>query len=230
MYGYVYKIENILNGKVYIGQTTQPTTKRKNKHFNKLEHNQHHNPHLQNSFNKHGKSVFYFQVINYATSKEVLDELEIGYINKYDCLNPKKGYNLKSGGSNGKPSEETCKKISENNPRYWLGKHLSYETRKKISESRKGKCKGKDNYLFGKKLSEKQRKLRGKHNIGNKYRFRKQRGKYRGTSYNKKDRNPWLRVWCCAMRYNKSVFTLGYFNDPISSEIVYDIVFKEVYG
>lgn len=38
-----------------------------------------------------------------------------------------------------KASSETKKKMSENNPKYWLGKHLPEETRKKISENNKGK-------------------------------------------------------------------------------------------
>ena len=39
---------------------------------------------------------------------------------------------------NANRSEETRRKISENNCRYWKGKHPSAETRQKISDSRKG--------------------------------------------------------------------------------------------
>ena len=37
------------------------------------------------------------------------------------------------------PSEEARKKMSLNNGKYWLGKHLSEETKQKLSESHKGK-------------------------------------------------------------------------------------------
>lgn len=36
-------------------------------------------------------------------------------------------------------SDETKKKMSENNARYWLGKKLTEDTKKKLSESHKGK-------------------------------------------------------------------------------------------
>lgn len=49
-----------------------------------------------------------------------------------------------------KMSDETKKKMSENNARYFLGKKLSDETKKKISEAKKGKYGGSKNPSFGK--------------------------------------------------------------------------------
>lgn len=113
VYGYIYKIKNLVNDKVYIGQTTQPPKNRWNSHLSLLNRNKHDNPHLQHSFNKYGKDNFKFLVLNYATTKEVLDKLEDDYIIQYNCLHRKHGYNLLSGGSRGKHSEESKLKMSK---------------------------------------------------------------------------------------------------------------------
>lgn len=55
-------------------------------------------------------------------------------------------------------SEESKRKMSENNAKNNLGKHLSEETRRKISESRIGKYAGKNNPNYG------NHKLAGKNN------------------------------------------------------------------
>lgn len=74
------------------------------------------------------------------------------------------GYNLHHGGFGGsttlgrKLSMETRKKMSESSK----GKIFSIETRKKMSEARKGKIDGENNPFFGKKHSEESRKKIGK--------------------------------------------------------------------
>lgn len=60
------------------------------------------------------------------------------------------------------------------------------------------------------------------HNIGT------QRGKFRGTYYTRK-RDPWLKVWQSRIWYNGKNRSLGMFNDPVSSEIVYDLVWSEIH-
>lgn len=60
--------------------------------------------------------------------------------------------------------------------------------------------------------------------------FGKQFGKYRGTYYQKKKVNPWCKVWVTQIAYNGANNVLGYFNDPISGEMVYNIVFKEIHN
>ena len=49
----IYKIENIVNKRIYIG-STKNYEKRKDTHFRTLRNNNHHNDFLQRSFNKHG--------------------------------------------------------------------------------------------------------------------------------------------------------------------------------
>lgn len=121
----IYKITNTANGKVYIGQSTQ-LFRRLDSHQVDLKNNHHHNQHLQNSYNKYG-DVFEIEIIKYCNDESELDDLERYYIEYYDAMNPTKGYNKESGGH--------------------LNKHLSEETKKKISDSQKGE----KNHMFGKK-------------------------------------------------------------------------------
>lgn len=58
----IYKILNVKTNKFYIGSSFN-LNKREKTHFDKLNKNDHGNPHLQKSFNKHGKDNFKFQVI-----------------------------------------------------------------------------------------------------------------------------------------------------------------------
>ena len=124
----IYKITNMVNGKVYIGQSTQ-LSKRLYNHRNALKNNYHSNHHLQNAYNKYGET-FQIEVIMYCDNKEKLDYLERYYISYYDSMNPQKGYNKEDGGNlNKHHSGETKKKISEAQK----GKHHSEETRIKMS-------------------------------------------------------------------------------------------------
>ena len=97
MYGYIYKIENKVNNKVYIGLTTQHPKKRYSNHLNELINNRYNNKYLQNTFNKYEKKSFKFQVLNYANSREAA-KLELDYTKKYNSLDKDFGYNLIEGG------------------------------------------------------------------------------------------------------------------------------------
>ena len=233
VYGYIYKIENLVNNKIYIGQSIN-IHNRKLTHFVLLRTNKHDNDYLQKSFNKYGESNFKFTVLNYATNKNTLDQLEIDYINHYNCLNKDSGYNLSSGGSNGKLSEETRKKLSEirkgeKNPMFgmkgplapnygkrgkdfhWYGRKHSEETKEKISKANKGK---KRSLESRKKMSE---GWRGRGLFG-----------FTGNHL-KKGINPEHRCWVSVISYNYHRKELGMYEDPLSAEIVRDLVFEEIY-
>ena len=92
--GYIYKITNTINNKVYIGQTVRNPLLRKEEHFTNLRKGIHHSSHLQNSFDKYG-DVFEFEVIEECPD-EKLNEREIALIEKFKSYT--NGYNETKGG------------------------------------------------------------------------------------------------------------------------------------
>ena len=62
MSGGIYKIENLINGKCYVG-SAKSFERRKRQHFKDMENNKHGNIKLQNSVNKHGVENFVFVII-----------------------------------------------------------------------------------------------------------------------------------------------------------------------
>jgi len=143
---YIYKITNLLNGKVYIGQTIMTIQKRYQKHCNS------HNTVISKAITKYGVENFTVEEIDRASTREELDEKERYWIRCYNSQVPN-GYNLESGGTKYKEiSETTREKLVESHKGEkapWYGKHLTEETKRKLSESHKGKCK----YWEGKKRS-----------------------------------------------------------------------------
>lgn len=93
----IYCITNLVNGKVYIGQSVN-IEKRWVHHKTTLRHNMHINKHLQSAWNKYGEQNFEF-IILHECIYEDLDRYEIYYIEKYNSI--ENGYNLLRGGSNG---------------------------------------------------------------------------------------------------------------------------------
>ncbi len=109
----IYKTTNLVNNKIYIGQTNG---NRKNyKGGGKL---------LKLAFNKYGRDSFKFEVIIKGDFNQVLiDDLERHYIRLYNSTNLNIGYNLESGGFG------------------HIGKKHSVETKLKMSLAAKGKKK-----------------------------------------------------------------------------------------
>lgn len=107
-YSGIYKITNLENNKIYIGQSINVTQSIK-KLIDVLNTNRHKNQHLQNSWNKYGKDSFLFEVVQYCEKNEI-DYWRKYFISLFDSINPQKGYN---------------KEDSEN-----LNKHLFKETKK----------------------------------------------------------------------------------------------------
>lgn len=137
----IYKIVNTENGKIYIGQSIN-IKHRKNCHNYDLKNNRHKNPYLQKAYNKNPEA-FKFEVLCICEEKE-LNDLEIYYINKYKTTNAKYGYNLDKGGNGaGRMSEETKKKISEakKGNTAMVGKKLSDVWKKHLSEAQPHKKK-----------------------------------------------------------------------------------------
>lgn len=150
----IYCIENIINGKKYIGSSID-VYKRKNRHFSELRNNKHKNSKLQNSYNKHGFESFVFYILEFITNKDELIIREQYYI---DTKKPQYNINLIANSSLGvKRSDETKEKIREANlglkhpewrntiksksqggDKHWTNnKEFSDESKKKMSESQK---------------------------------------------------------------------------------------------
>lgn len=88
----IYKIENIKNGKIYIGSSIDIES-RKYKHFWMLDKSLHYNQHLQKSYNKHGKSAFKFSIIEECLFDDLINK-ENHYITLYSSNKQNNGYNL----------------------------------------------------------------------------------------------------------------------------------------
>jgi group I intron endonuclease len=107
----IYFIKNIVNNKLYIGQTTK--RERWSHHRSTLKANKHHNTHLQNSWIQYGETSFIYGILkNDIKSIDELNQYEIKFINEYDTLNSEKGYNIRCGGENGSLSDKHKKSIS----------------------------------------------------------------------------------------------------------------------
>lgn len=96
----IYKIENKINGKIYIGQSVCIENRWK-QHIRELNKDSHKNQHLLSSWKKYGQENFDFDIICICNSDE-LDEKEIYYIDLYKTYNYKYGYNMTIGGAGAK--------------------------------------------------------------------------------------------------------------------------------
>jgi len=68
----IYKITNIVNNKLYIGQTIRMKARWK-EHKKELNDGSHNNIHLQNSWNKYSQDNFKFEVIEECKREELND-------------------------------------------------------------------------------------------------------------------------------------------------------------
>ena len=130
------------NNKRYIGITGQ-NVKRRWENGRGYKNN----VYFYRAIEKYGWDNFQHIIIAKGLTQNEAEWLEVELIREWDTTNKDKGYNISLGGNSGnKHTEETKRKIGEKSKGrnigekgYWFGKSLSEETRKKISESHKGK-------------------------------------------------------------------------------------------
>lgn len=141
----VYLHINKVNGKIYVGQTRKtPKARWQNGTGYRTQ------THFWASICKYGWDNFEHRIVASDLTQREANLIEKMLIERLDAMNPEKGYNKDSGG-NGRRfvSEETRRKISlshigEKNPMY--GKQMSEENKKIRSE----RWKGSKNPIIGK--------------------------------------------------------------------------------
>ena len=133
MVGYIYLIIDLTNWKKYVGQHHY--------HLEKLDSNYHGSGHIIKMIYKKRPETLKEVYLKTCYTQEELDEWEKYFIFLYDTLWPN-GYNLTEGGGGCVACEETRRKISESNKGRtspFKGRTLSEEQKRKLSEINKGK-------------------------------------------------------------------------------------------
>lgn len=115
--GVIYKIENKVNGKVYVGQTIRSVKERFKCHKHRLKNNCHENEYLLNAWNRYGEENFKFEIIEYCDIDDI-DEREKYWIDFYRKKNGV--YNIENGGNFNKDiPKETRVKLSKSVKKLW---------------------------------------------------------------------------------------------------------------
>ena len=179
----IYKITNLKNNKIYVGQDT----KNNPKYYGS-------GTYLKRAIKKYGKRNFKKEILERCKTTEELNQVEKHWIKKLNSKNKKIGYNLTDGGdgavgyqhtmetkmkmsiSHKNMSNETKQKLSKSliGNKNSLGYKHTDESRKNMSESKIGKkhteeTKRKLSKLHkGKQFTEEHRKNLSKAQMGNK--------------------------------------------------------------
>ena len=158
----IYMIANQVNGKVYVGQSSD-IFHRWAEHKNTLRGNCHANNHLQHAWNKYEEQNFCFSIIEECDESE-LNCREIYWITKKDSY--VNGYNLTDGGGGVrgfKHADDTKQKISKtlkeilSDPTNtkWREKYKSEDVKAKIGQASKERLANPENHpMYGKSQSE----------------------------------------------------------------------------
>ncbi len=136
----IYKVENKINYKAYVGQTIGNLDKRRIGHMSRVCKGC--NFPFHNAIRKYGKGNFDWEIIDECSNIDELNIREKYWIKELNTLVPN-GYNLQTGGNNSLAHEETRKKQSEVKKGKKRGPHTR-EHRERLSKSHKGKTLSKE--------------------------------------------------------------------------------------
>lgn len=152
---YLYRITNLINNKIYIGQSINPNSRWLG-HKNQAKRDVP-NQIISKSIKKYGINNFLFEVIATCSSYEDANYIEEELIKQYNCLaRDGYGYNLSLGGESAPKSEEFKKKVSQT----LMGHPVSEETLRKLSESHMGQVAWNKGIPWPKDIAEKISQLR----------------------------------------------------------------------
>jgi group I intron endonuclease len=112
---HIYKTTNLLNGKIYIGQTS------KDLNTNYLGSGSV----VIKAIKKYGNSNFKREVLEECESKECMNNREKHWIQHFDSINRNIGYNVSIGGEGGNLGDKVNQKISETRKNKILAKDIS---------------------------------------------------------------------------------------------------------
>lgn len=184
IYNVIYKITNVVNNKVYIGQTKTSLRKRLLCHISHAKADTKSKKHyFQYAILKYGLCNFRIDILETCESNK-LNEREIYWISKYKSHDSKFGYNCTFGGdgcrSSKQISEITRNKISRANKIKWS----TEEYKQKQSQSRKNSWKSRsykiiqlDNYMNFIKLWNSKKEIISEFGVGNFSRLTKENPK-----------------------------------------------------
>ena len=129
----IYGITNVINGKMYVGQTINPFHKRWRVHRKRLKNGTHRNKHLRNAAKKYGYKAFRFDAIEVGPPGLTKEE-RVAWCNKREeywigeSYLSDDYYNMQGGGNNKSPCPITRRKISDTQK----GRPKSEETKRRM--------------------------------------------------------------------------------------------------
>jgi group I intron endonuclease len=140
----IYMVINLINNKIYIGQTVGTLKKRITDHLSdaRLQKN---NMYFHKAIRKYEEENFVWKIVFKCKTMNMLNAAEIFFVNYYSSNDNKIGYNLTEGGCGSlgfKHSDTSKQKISKAGK----NKTLSKKHKLKISKA----LSGKNNFYFGK--------------------------------------------------------------------------------
>lgn len=143
----IYKATNLINNKIYIGQTRYKLEERANGHLREAKSEKARNitsVYFHNALIKYGFENFKWEIIDYADTDDELNNKEIYWINFYQSRNKNIGYNEAEGGKSGRKNQEVKDKISKKKLLNWQNPTIAEKMRiglKKATKAWQQKCK-----------------------------------------------------------------------------------------
>jgi group I intron endonuclease len=228
----IYCIENLINGKKYIGQADN-LKRRQNAHKNSLNINKSKCVVLQNAWNKYGEENFIFKILLYC-EKFFLSEYEIFFIKNMKSHISENGYNISWGGNasfkNRHHSDYSKQLLREQR----LGKLMSEEAKQKDRESNLGDKNG----FYGKihsdetkfKMSKNHANFNGENNPAWKTYYNQGKKIKKNTTSKYVGVNKRNNKWRSRIHYKNKEIYLGYFFTEIEAAIAYNKKAVELFG